>query len=86
MILLPAALATLWGLHSLGVLSGGLRPYRRYIAAAVILAAFVPYIVWEILNPPRVDATARGRKIDYEFADPEYAGLFAAENGASEVW
>jgi hypothetical protein len=79
-ILLPAAFVILYALHQTGMFNGSLRPWRRWIAGGVILAAFVPYLIWEAVNPPRLDATARGKAIGYEFADAEYAALFARMN------
>lgn len=79
-VIVPIAIAMIRALHQAGLLSGPFRPYRRWIVGAIILLALIPYFLVEILNPPTINATARGKKLDYEFADPDYAILFAALN------
>lgn len=85
LVVLPVAIVIIWALHQAGLFSGSFRPYRRWIAAAIILLSLIPYLLVEILHPPRIDATARGKKLDYEFADPDYAILFSSLNRPTGV-
>lgn len=86
-VILPITLVILYVVDKrLGWFSGPLRPFRKWIAAGVILVALVPYVAWELFHPPCIDATARGKKIDYEFADPDYAERFAELNDQHVIW
>lgn len=76
-IAIPVLLGVYVLLRKLGWTNG---PFRMHIAVGLGMVALVPFITLEIVWPPMIDATARGAKIDYEFADHEYAKRFIAEN------
>ena len=82
-VIVPATLFVVLVLHRTGVFSGSLKPWRMHIGALAVIIAIVPWFVWESLHPQIFDATARGKKLDYEFADPLYAARFAAVNNAN---
>jgi hypothetical protein len=79
-VLLPIAFVIVHVLDRTGMFAGPLHPWRKPIAGAIIIPALLPYLLWDALNPPTVNATAHGRNIDYEFADRHAAERFAQEN------
>lgn len=76
-------IAVLYTLDKLGWIPHG--PYRKWIMTGIVLLAVFPFMIWEGSHPAIVGATARHKKLDYEFRDPEYAENFAELNDA-ETW
>jgi hypothetical protein len=71
--------AVLWLVDTLGWLPTQ-RVLRRWAAAGFMLLGLAPFLVWEMLRPPKVDVTAKGKTVCYEFADRSYAEMFRALN------
>ncbi len=78
-----------WAVESLMVLAAALLilgfvakwqilqvPGRRWIMAGIVLVVLMPLFFLSAMFPEPLDATARGKKLDYEFRDKEYAELF----------
>ncbi|MCG3123605.1 MAG: hypothetical protein GIKADHBN_02026 [Phycisphaerales bacterium] len=72
--------AVLWLVDTLGWLPSQPRALRRWAAAGFMLLGLVPFLVWEMLRPPKVDVTAKGKNVSYEFADRSYAEMFRELN------
>ena len=49
-----------------------------------ILLCSAPYFLWEVIFPPAIDITALKDRVDYEFADENYAHDFAGLNEEAE--
>ena len=49
-----------------------------------ILLCSAPYFLWEVIFPPAIDITALKDRVDYEFADENYAYDFAGLNEEAE--
>lgn len=79
-VLIPVMLLVAWVMHRTGLLPTGL--HRRWVLAGAMLVAVAPGLIVDAFFPPPLDATARGKDIDYEFRDKAYAEDFAVINNA----
>ena len=58
--------------------------FRKWIIMGSILLCSAPYFLWEVIFPPAIDITALKDRVDYEFADENYAYDFAELNEEAE--
>jgi len=58
--------------------------FRKWIIMGSILLCSAPYFLWEVIFPPAIDITAFNDRVDYEFADEDYAYDFAELNEEAE--
>lgn len=78
LVAVVGVLAAAWLLRAGGV---GPNPVSRWIIAFAAMILIVPAAVFDALHPLRIDTTARGSRIDFEFASRDYAAAFAEANG-----
>lgn len=59
--------------------------FRKWILVGEAVLAITPLFVWDVMHPPTIDATAKGKKLVYEFGAADYASDFAELNEGATV-
>jgi len=52
------------------------RPFKKIAIVAAIMVLAAPRWLAEVLRPPPFEMTVWGKKVDYDFADPDDAEAF----------
>ncbi len=60
-------------------------PWRKLKILGLCLVALLPWILFQVLYPPRFDVTVYDDVVDYEFASAIYAAEFAEINSAHVI-